>query len=353
MDQHHSATLTRTLSRIPSRRDVLRGLAGTALGLGTARWPHMAEAKKKRKGKRSKPKPKPNEYGCLDVGQACAGNDALCCSGICAGNKPRKGKRDTRRCAGHNAGVCTRDVCREGGVASCDADNPLCLCLGTTGKATFCGDMTNEGAACGVCQRDADCEPEFGAGAACVVLRGFCTGTCTETVDTACVSPCAGGPCVAVCAGRECGRDGCGGSCGTCAPPETCHNGACCLPDCNGKDCGDDGCGGSCGPCTGGACQDGVCACPEDKCGGACIAPCGGFPRNPFTCVCCLPSGYRPNPMCINGHSDVCCSGICGVFPTLEDGECIDKVAGQGCTFGAQCASNDCQDSGLGAGTCA
>jgi hypothetical protein len=41
--------VTRSLASAPSRRDVLRGLAGMGLGLGMARWPSTAETKKKRK----------------------------------------------------------------------------------------------------------------------------------------------------------------------------------------------------------------------------------------------------------------------------------------------------------------
>ena len=44
MGQHHFDDLTRTLSSLPTRRDVLRGLPGCGLGLGALRWPGPAEA---------------------------------------------------------------------------------------------------------------------------------------------------------------------------------------------------------------------------------------------------------------------------------------------------------------------
>jgi hypothetical protein len=56
MDQHHIATLTCTLSRLPSRRDVLRGMAGTGLGLATLRLSNATEAKNNHHKKRKKRK---------------------------------------------------------------------------------------------------------------------------------------------------------------------------------------------------------------------------------------------------------------------------------------------------------
>src|SRR5215207_2969700 len=91
MDQQHVAAWTRSLTRIavtrlPSRRDVLRGLVGLGLGLSALRRPETADAKKKRKKRKkhkkkrtqSPPQPLPppalNAFGCVDVGQACRGN---------------------------------------------------------------------------------------------------------------------------------------------------------------------------------------------------------------------------------------------------------------------------------------
>ena len=188
-------------------------------------------------------------------------------------------------------------------------------------------------------------------------------GKCKKTLPdgTACSGgTCQGGSCVRTpsppssrctpeCSGKTCGDDGCDGFCGSCTAPETCHGGTCCRPDCNGKDCGDDGCGGSCGPCTGGTCQDqdGVCACPQDKCGGVCQVPCSEV-RNPFTCACCLSNATSCD---LNPAYTQCCSGMCSYVSGSH--RCVDKAAGQGCTFGAQCVSKNCQDNGPGAGTCA
>ena len=45
-----------SLTNMPSRRDVLRGLAGAGLGLGIARWQATTGAKKKRKNKKKERK---------------------------------------------------------------------------------------------------------------------------------------------------------------------------------------------------------------------------------------------------------------------------------------------------------
>jgi hypothetical protein len=184
MDENRVAVVTRTLSDRPSRRDVLCGLAAAGLGLGVARWPEMAEARKKGKKKHKKPKaPNPNAFGCLDVGAAC-NNGVQCCSGICEG----------KTCRAHHAGICKvdYDLCTTGAGHVCgivDEVETTCACVLTTGNAPFCGDFS-EGAICRDCAKDTDCEVGFGVGAACVVLKGICEGQCADTGDTACVAPC-------------------------------------------------------------------------------------------------------------------------------------------------------------------
>jgi hypothetical protein len=169
---------------VPSRRDVLRGLVGAGFGLGMARLPAVTESKKKRKNKPGKPKPaKPNAYGCLNVGAACS-SAGQCCSGICQG----------KTCRGHDAGICQvdSDLCTTGGGHICDIHIPgearACDCLLTTGNAPFCAVIGN--AVCRDCRLDADCEEDFGPGAACVPQLGACEGLCPTTVVTACAPRC-------------------------------------------------------------------------------------------------------------------------------------------------------------------
>jgi hypothetical protein len=120
------------------------------------------EARKKKK--KRKQKLKRNAFGCVDVGQACRGNDANCCSGHCEGPAPKKGKKDTSTCVV--------------GKVQCELDG---ICFRTTGNASFCG----KSAECTACTNDADCDAEgFGPGAACIACI-----SCDKDGGTACVPP--------------------------------------------------------------------------------------------------------------------------------------------------------------------
>jgi hypothetical protein len=197
MDAHHFDFLARSLTDASSRRGVLRGLAAATLGLAAISLPGEAEGRKKRKkrkkGKRNKKKTKGanppalqlNDFQCVDVGNACRGNSANCCSGICEGKKPREGKKDRSRCIAHNVGICQpeQDICVDDLTANCGGAG---RCFRTTGNASFCG---NEGeGVCAVCARDADCEADFGPGAACIVCS---TCEIKAGTSTACVPPAA------------------------------------------------------------------------------------------------------------------------------------------------------------------
>jgi hypothetical protein len=193
MESFRFDDLARRMGKATPRRHLLGGLAGTALGL-VAQLP-VAEAKKKHKHKGKKAKLTRNEFGCVDVGGACQGNSANCCSALCDGKKAKKGKKDTSVCVAHDdAGICfaDSDTCTVGHNVSCNADNSACDCVLTTGKAGFCGDFTaGAPALCRNCTQDTDCQEEFGAGAACIVVGGGCSPICAATGRTACVPPCA------------------------------------------------------------------------------------------------------------------------------------------------------------------
>jgi hypothetical protein len=171
--QNLLAGVLRSLSGIPSRREVLRGLVATGFGLGLAVFPQLSEAKpKRRKKKRKRPTPaKPNQYGCLEVNDPCR-QHTQCCSGVCTGQPGKK------RCRAHNTGGCTAqfDGC-SGLLVGCGTQG---YCVRTTGKASFCGGAPAD---CAVCRRDADCEATYGAGAACVACAN-----CIEQagIGTAC-----------------------------------------------------------------------------------------------------------------------------------------------------------------------
>jgi hypothetical protein len=127
-----------------------------------------ADATKKRK----KPRPRLNAFGCVDVGQPCRGNDALCCSGLCGGKKPKHGQKDKRRCIAHNGGAChaEQDSCSPR-LFPCGVNGN---CVRTTGQASFCG----KGGVCEVCTKDEDCVAlAYGPGAACIICANCDAGT--------------------------------------------------------------------------------------------------------------------------------------------------------------------------------
>jgi hypothetical protein len=196
VDQDRFDRLTRSLGATASRRGLGRALTGGGLAalVGERLAPHSVGAKnKKRRKNRNKPKKLPiNEFGCVNVGKPCAGKNGKCCSGLCQGKKPKKGKKDKSKCVAHNAGICIAetDSCTVGEV-SCNPSNPSCFCTLTTGNAGFCAAFSGGPAGhCRVCREDTDCEPEFGVGAACLVMGGACTPLCVATGRTACAPPC-------------------------------------------------------------------------------------------------------------------------------------------------------------------
>jgi hypothetical protein len=162
---------------MPSRRDLLRSLASTGLGLGIVGFADPGEAQKKRKRKKRKKKIRRNTFGCVDVGNFCK-NGGQCCSGICQGKKGKK------KCQGHDEGSCqaNQDSCSETPFPCITSTGESGVCTITTGKAPYC----NTTGACFPCRKDADCVPFCGPHAACMV----CATQCGAIEGfTACVGP--------------------------------------------------------------------------------------------------------------------------------------------------------------------
>jgi hypothetical protein len=161
MDTNRFDQLTRALSITLTRRGLAGALVATALGL-----PAMADARKKRK---KKPKIKRNDFGCVNVGNACK-NDSQCCSSIC------EGKQGKKRCKAHDTGGCragqTSGAC--GGIDSyCTmSSGALGSCNTTTGIAGVCSSSVR----CAACATDAECAAQFGANSACVACA-ICADT--------------------------------------------------------------------------------------------------------------------------------------------------------------------------------
>jgi len=151
MGEYRFSTVTRTVSRVPSRRDVVRGLAALGIGLAMTRLPAPVAA---------------THVGCRHIGKRCRSADQ-CCSGTC--------KRHT--CRAHDTGICkvSQDSCL--GPFVCGSGSfGICNCLVTTGKAAFCGLSGTSS----TCTRDEECVATKGEGAACVICGGaaFCVSRC-------------------------------------------------------------------------------------------------------------------------------------------------------------------------------
>jgi hypothetical protein len=173
--------LTQSLGTGASRRELL-GAVLAAVGL-EALGPIDAVAKN---GKKKRKKgPTRNIFGCLDIGQKCRGKDSKCCSGICQGKKPKKGKRDRSRCVGHDESTCLAGQqppnCSGAAFVVCTTSAGLDgICTTTTGKAAYCFGAGG----CYPCKRDRDCHAVCGPRSACIP----CRADCAPLSNTACVS---------------------------------------------------------------------------------------------------------------------------------------------------------------------
>jgi hypothetical protein len=177
--------LTRSLGTGASRRGFL-GAVLTTVGLGLLGPAGVvAKDRKKKKKKKRRKGPSPNFFGCLNVGQKCRGKDSKCCSGICQGKKPKKGKRDRSKCVGHDESTCLAGQqapnCSGAAFVACTTSAGLDgICATTTGKAAYCFGAGG----CFPCKRDRDCHAVCGPRSACI----SCRADCAPLSDTACVS---------------------------------------------------------------------------------------------------------------------------------------------------------------------
>jgi hypothetical protein len=172
MDTAYFDHLTRSLGTATSRRAILLRLVAAALSLATvSRFLDQATAKKKKRRKLER-----NAFGCVNVGGKCRGKDANCCSGICQGKKPRKGKKDKSHCVAHDTGTGCQAGQRN---QNCGGSDVLCttstghsgICETTTGNAPYCMSSL----ACVPCAKDVDCQPHCGPQAACVPCSYYCS----------------------------------------------------------------------------------------------------------------------------------------------------------------------------------
>ena len=158
MDQHHFDTLTRSLTSVPSRRTLLRSLAGLGLGLGVARLPQAAAAKKKRKQHKKQHEKQHTKQTAPETANTDQARLAAA-GGPCGPCQKRKRgtclpKPDGTPCEGGicQDGVCAPSTC-ENTCAGCCYDGQ---CYPGNTNAT-CG---QDGAVCVSCAGDEICTAE-------------------------------------------------------------------------------------------------------------------------------------------------------------------------------------------------
>jgi hypothetical protein len=183
VNAHRFDDVLRSFAAGASRRGLFFGLVTGAMGMALADRRHLAVAKKGKKKKLKR-----NEFGCVNVGGKCRGNDANCCSAICEGRKPKKGKKDKSRCVAHDVGSCQAGQETCGSAGSCTTSTGFQgTCARTTGQALYCHSVTSP---CQACAKDADCVPTHGIGAACVVavvdIGVVCSGGCGGSNEPTC-----------------------------------------------------------------------------------------------------------------------------------------------------------------------
>jgi hypothetical protein len=157
MDGESFDAVVQRASLVSSRRLLLTGVAGSALGALAVTLGFAGAGA--------------THFPCRHVGNRCK-RASQCCSGICKRHK----------CRAHDTDICKagQDTCASGPI-SCGDDSAICFCLVTTGKASFCA-LNN--ATPSTCTRDEECVTAKGEGAACIVCGGVtnCISRCPAPV---------------------------------------------------------------------------------------------------------------------------------------------------------------------------
>jgi hypothetical protein len=152
-----------------------RALVAAAAALAAA----PVTSARKKKSRRKRKKVKRNAFGCVNVGDFCKNGDQ-CCSGIC------EGKKDKKHCQAHDQSTCqagqTVEDCGGLDVPCISSAGVSGACMTTTGNGAYCGVYRN----CFRCSTDADCEPFFDPGSACIVCA---VEECAEFGGTLCATP--------------------------------------------------------------------------------------------------------------------------------------------------------------------
>jgi hypothetical protein len=164
MDADRFDALTRRLGATDSRRRVLRGTLGAALGglLAAAGMPGDAAA----------------QLGGLADGQPCTSGEE-CSSGRCKRKRGTR-KKFCRHAPGQGTCIADVDACVDS-PSTCNND-PSCVCFVTTRGWSVCAVSA---LTCVACDGDGDCEQVIGKGSRCIRCDD-----CLVSTGFACVRPC-------------------------------------------------------------------------------------------------------------------------------------------------------------------
>jgi hypothetical protein len=364
MDGRHFDDLARALAAGASRRNVLKGLTGSAGAAlaGALSWrPSFGKGGALRQG-------------CAELGARCLRDDA-CCSGLCDVESRRCVCTDDQeecddecvdlRSDPANCGECGEScsagqrcldgACCSGSGGTCDGDDECCG--GLTCCDGRCTDPSGDPNNCGDCGETCDFDPYLCEAPTC--QDGVC-GRRPVPDGTLCVPDdpsyaCCDGGCADLHREEHCGECG-----NICAPEETCCRGEGCF-DLAGdpEHCG--GCFHACDPgesCVAGECCPGpgtTCSSDEECCGGdlCCGNRCVSASSDPRNCGGC-------DVMCSMGQ--ICQNGSCGMpggaggtggtggtgqgAPPTGMGAPVGGACGNGvtCGPGAGCCSGVCRD---------
>ncbi len=171
MNEHHIPSWTRLVTHAPSRRDVLRGIAGAGLGFAALPHPDTADARKKRKkNKKHRQEAPPPAAPCTPkCGRKECGNDGcggscgecgagqVCATGTCCSPQPVETTCTTRcglasTCPLRCDTVVDPGACSQPVTCSCPSGHE-CLSNGSCGQicaqASDCPGQTTGCSSCG------------------------------------------------------------------------------------------------------------------------------------------------------------------------------------------------------------
>jgi hypothetical protein len=321
--EHWIDTLSRALARGGSRKDFLKLLGATAVGmlLGGA---DEAEAAKKRGPNQTKGKPKKSKQqkgkgagSRRRCDQGCLGERPNCCNGYCTNVQI-----DVSNCGG-----CGRPPCGSGQICR----NGACIEPGTP-------DLSG-------------CAPGY---------EQAPNGDCVQVCNPPCAPgvPCVGGYCCAtkLCDGFCCdsASDVCTPGFPACCPPHKVCNGTCCP---SGERCIDGSCHRTCDPpCTSAQVCMGeqhflapyTCCAPERICDATmcCTREETCLPSGRFGKSCC-PASSVCGGICCTGAGETCVNGqcvrTCGTLTCPVTQDCCRDVC---CPEGQFCCNGACLESG-------